>query len=388
MGKWEMVRLGDVGKIITGNTPKTSDTQNYSSNDLSFFKPSDISENNIQSLSISENFVSNHARSQCRLIPPNSVLVTCIGIIGKICITACESTCNQQINAVIPDKRICDPRFLAYAIFRVKPEMNHIANSAVVPIINKSQFSDIRISLPPLQAQQKIADILDRANALIEKRKEQIAKLDLLVKSQFIEMFGDPVTNPKGWEVRPLGELGELNRGVSKHRPRNDPKLLNGEYPLIQTGEVASANLYLTSHTATYSEIGLKQSKMWPKNTLCITIAANIAKTAILGFDACFPDSIVGFISGEHSNQLFIHHWFSFFQEMLEEQAPQSAQKNINLQILREVEVIVPPINLQDCFADFVNETEISKIKMQQGLAQLEMLYKSLMQKCFDGGIS
>lgn len=152
-----------------------------------------------------------------------------------------------------------------------------------------------------------------------------------------------------------------MNRGVSKARPRNKPELLGGPYPLIQTGEVSAAELFIDHYTNTYSEAGLAQSKMWPKGTLCITIAANIAQTAILGFDACFPDSVVGFIPYEKVTQIYIHYWFSFFQKILEEQAPQVAQKNINLKILSDLDVMVPPLDLQKQFIDFVEESDKSK---------------------------
>ena len=172
-----------------------------------------------------------------------------------------------------------------------------------------------------------------------------------------------------------LPELGEFGRGVSKHRPRNDPRLLGGEYPLVQTGDVANASLYIMSYNSTYSELGLKQSKMWSKGTLCITIAANIAKTAILEFDACFPDSVVGFIANEKTNNIFIHYWFSFFQAILESQAPESAQKNINLKILSELKVIVPEKEKQNEFVDFVDQ--VNKSKFINQLLQKMELYMS-----------
>jgi type I restriction enzyme S subunit len=196
-------------------------------------------------------------------------------------------------------------------------------------------------------------------------------------------MFGDPVSNSLGLPEARLSELGELGRGVSKHRPRNDPKLLGGDYPLIQTGDVASANLHIIEYSATYSELGLQQSKMWNKGTLCITIAANIAKTAILDFNACFPDSVVGFTSNERTNNIFIHYWFSFFQSILESQAPESAQKNINLKILSELRVIVPDKNKQDDFAAFVAEVDKSKVAVQKALDETQILFDSLMQKYF-----
>ena len=175
-------------------------------------------------------------------------------------------------------------------------------------------------------------------------------------------MFGDPVTNPREWETLSLDKLGELNRGVSKARPRNSPDLLGGIYPLVQTGEVSNSDTYITNFEQTYSEKGLAQSKMWQAGTLCITIAANIAQTAILTFDACFPDSVVGFVANDKTKQLFIHYWFKFFQKILDEQDPQVAQKNINLKILRELQVIVPPKPLQDEFCRFIEQLDKSKV--------------------------
>ena len=213
------------------------------------------------------------------------------------------------------------------------------------------------------ESQKEIVNHLNRVHSLIELRQKQLEKLDELIKARFVEMFGDPVSNSFGLPEATLPELGEFGRGVSKHRPRNDPKLLSGEYPLIQTGDVANAGLYITSYDSTYSELGLKQSKMWDKGTLCITIAANIAKTAILEFDACFPDSVVGFTANEKTSNVFIHYWFSFFQAILESQAPESAQKNINLKILSELKVIVPEKEKQNEFVEFIKQVDKSKFE-------------------------
>ena len=206
---------------------------------------------------------------------------------------------------------------------------------------------------------------------------------NLAFKSQFIELFGDPVSNPKHHPVSKLSILGELNRGVSKSRPRNKPGLLGGPYPLVQTGEVTAAELYITEYENTYTEEGLAQSKMWPKGTLCITIAANIAQTAILGFDSCFPDSVVGFIPYDQVTQIYMHYWFSFFQKILEEQAPQVAQKNINLKILSELDVIVPAMELQNQFDQIVHQLDKSKFELKQSIANITALMKSLMQQDF-----
>lgn len=231
--------------------------------------------------------------------------------------------------------------------------------------------------------QREICTHLDMLYSIIKMREEVLVKLDELIKARFVEMFGDPVSNSYGFVEATLPELGEFGRGVSKHRPRNDPRLLGGIYPLIQTGDVANSELYITSYNSTYSELGLKQSKMWGKGTLCITIAANIAKTAILGIDACFPDSIVGFNANEKTSNIFIHFWFSFFQEILESQAPESAQKNINLKVLSELRVIVPEKDRQDEFVEFINQVNKSKVEVKKALDEAQLLFDSLMQKYF-----
>ena len=246
-----------------------------------------------------------------------------------------------------------------------------------------SHLKKMIMPLIDLNDQDEIVSYMDKVQNIIEKRQQELYRLDDLIKARFVEMFGDPVSNSYGLPEATLPELGEFGRGISKHRPRNDPKLLGGDYPLIQTGDVANAGLYITSYNSTYSEFGLKQSKMWEKGTLCITIAANIAKTAILTFDACFPDSVVGFTSNEKTNNIFIHYWFLFFQAILESQAPESAQKNINLKILSELRVIVPEKEKQDEFVDFIHQVDKSKVVVQKSLDETQMLFDSLMQKYF-----
>ena len=253
-----------------------------------------------------------------------------------------------------------------------------ISVGSLSPTVNWSDLKNQEFELPDLDTQRKLAKVLWSLNDTKEAYKKLIAATDELVKSQFIEMFGDPAENPNGYPIEKLASVGELNRGVSKARPRNNPALLGGPYPLIQTGEVTAAELYIDHYENTYSELGLAQSKMWPKGTLCITIAANIAQTAILGFEACFPDSVVGFVSGERVTQIYIHYWFGFFQKILEEQAPQVAQKNINLKILSELDVMVPPMELQQQFIRLVEQSDKSKFELEQALAELNATYKRI----------
>jgi type I restriction enzyme S subunit len=124
----------------------------------------------------------------------------------------------------------------------------------------------------------------------------------------------------EGWKKEKLDALGFVGRGRSRHRPRNAPHLYGGEYPFIQTADVKAANLYVTDYTQTYNKDGLAQSKLWEPETLCITIAANIADTAILSFPACFPDSVIGFIADEEKSDVrYIKYYFDLFQKTFQQ---------------------------------------------------------------------
>ena len=183
----------------------------------------------------------------------------------------------------------------------------------------------------------------------IKSDKENALKDGKIKKLKFLKPIKDgeiPYTLPNGWTWIRFPEVGELSRGKSKNRPRNNPILyINGKYPLVQTGDVSRANGIVKTFSALYNENGLKQSRLWPKGTMCITIAANIAETAILGFDACFPDSVVGFIPhNEIGNTKYFEYFMRTAKEHLEKFAPQTAQKNINIEILENLLIPLPPL--------------------------------------------
>ncbi len=195
---------------------------------------------------------------------------------------------------------------------------------------------------------------------------------------------------PSGWCWVSLPQIGKLARGKSKHRPRNEKKLFGGPYPFIQTGEIRQANGLITTYTETYSEFGLAQSRLWPKGTLCITIAANIAETAILGFDACFPDSVVGFVPDEGVCDVnFVEFFIRTVKQDLEQYAPATAQKNINLDTLQNLAVAFPPLAEQHRIVAEV-ERRLSVVQKLEAvlvanLARAERLRQSILKQAFEG---
>jgi type I restriction enzyme S subunit len=182
------------------------------------------------------------------------------------------------------------------------------------------------------------------------------------------------------WQTKKLEQLGTFKRGKSKHRPRNDEKLFeNGIHPLIQTGEVKESSLFIDKHTQTYNEFGLKQSKLWDKNTLCITIAANIAETAILKYPMCFPDSIVGFNAYENeSSELFMHYVFTYIKKSIQNSASGSIQDNINIDYLTKLKFKIPEKKYQDKIVDILFFLD-SKIELNNKInKELESMAKTL----------
>lgn len=183
------------------------------------------------------------------------------------------------------------------------------------------------------------------------------------------------------WELKTLDQLGTVSRGRSKHRPRNDPSLFGGIYPFIQTADVKSANFYITEYDTTYNEKGLAQSKLWHPGTLCITIAANIADTGILAMDACFPDSVMGFIPYEGvSDVRFVKYCFDILQANCKKISQGAAQDNLSWEKLSTIQFPAPPIENQRKIADILStydnliENNQKQIKLLEEAAQ--RLYK------------
>lgn len=282
-------------------------------------------------------------------------------------------------------------------------------------------YSKLKVQIPTLSEQekiiQKIEDLfseLDRGVETLQTIKQQLAvyrqaalkeafegkwtysqRSSLSQNLHFKKLQNDENSKlspiPPEWKYVHLSELGDLSRGKSKHRPRNDEKLFeNGKYPFFQTGDVKSANKILIDCEKKYGEFGLDQSKLWPSGTLCITIAANIAETCFLGVDGCFPDSIVGFTPFDNIvDKEYIRYFIESSKKRLWAFAPATAQKNINLTTLEnliipycnidEQKYIVQEIESRLSVCDSIEQT------VNTALAQAEAMRQSILKKAFEG---
>lgn len=379
---WTYKKLGEVGQVITGNTPSTKDVENYASNDYCFVKPSDICVERISKITDTECHISSKGFLKSRQLPRGSVLTTCIGIIGKVGVLQKEATCNQQINAIIPSSTITSD-FLAYAILNIRPHLELMANAPVVPIINKSDFSNILIPVPPLSEQSRIVSELDLLQSIIDKQQAQLKELDTLAQAVFYDMFGDPVVNEKGWEVKKLGDLCDIIRGGS---PRPIEQYLGGTIPWIKIGDATKGDdIYLHQTKEHIIEAGLKKTRFIHAGSLIFAnCGVSLGFARIITFNGCIHDGWLAFdnISNE-IGKVFLLKSLNYCTKYFRSIAPDGTQPNLNTSIMKSFKQIIPPLALQKKYIDKIESIEKQKAAIAQSIAETQKLFDYTMDKYF-----
>lgn len=268
----------------------------------------------------------------------------------------------------IKDLSKLDYKFLFYWLSITTKQ--HVYSGMGNPKLMSNQMSKIKIPIPPLSVQTKIAQILDIFTAITA---ELTAELN--IRNQQYQYYRDKLLSENelakvGFEWKTLKEVSlEFGRGKSKHRPRNDERLYGGDIPFIQTGDIRGSAKKIKNYNQTYSDFGLAQSKLWKKNTLCITIAANIAETAILDFDACFPDSIIGFIADPKQVDVnYIYYLLQSLKIKLQSYSTGSAQENINLATFEDLLFPIPPLAEQARIVAILDKFDTLTQSITEGL--------------------
>jgi type I restriction enzyme S subunit len=248
------------------------------------------------------------------------------------------------------------------------------------------------VCIPPYREQRRIVEALDEAyegiSAAVANTEKNLGNARELFDNYLDAIFG---SKDKNWTEKTLHQISiEFGRGKSKHKPRNDPKLYGGPYPFIQTGDVRTCDHVILESSQSYNETGLAQSKLWPKGTICITIAANIAETGILGFDACFPDSVIGIVvDSKQTTTDFIEYLLQSVKAQLKAQGKGSAQDNINLATFENRLFRFPPLEEQQRLVVTLNELsdKIRAIEAVYGrkISALVTLKQSILEKAFAG---
>ena len=399
---WMWIRVGNCGSWGSGATPSRTNLEYYNGT-IPWLKTGDLNDGvvvktpeHITQLALEKTSV--------RLNPVGSVLMAMYGAtIGKLGILGIEATTNQACCACIPYEGIYN-KYLFYFLMAFRNKFIKMGEGGAQPNISKEKIVNTLFSLPPFAEQKRIVvkieellPYIDRyeqawgkleqfnsrfpedmkksllqyaiQGKLVEQRpeegtaeelfaqiqaeKQQLIKAGKIKKEKPLpEITEDekPFEIPECWKWVRLQQIGELSRGRSQKRPRNDPSLfVNGTFPFIQTGDVARANGHISHWTTMYNQDGVSQSRIWPSGTVCLTIAANIGDVAILDFDACFPDSVVGFNAYRPiiSNEFFMY-VLMCYKTILDKLSRSTAQKNINIEILSQIAFPLPPLAEQN----------------------------------------
>ncbi len=298
--------------------------------------------------------------------------------------------------------------FVSLTIMRAKPEivnnyylsnilnspsMKQIANEKARGIgVKNLNVGDVRkflIPIPPLPQQEKIVKVLDISSQLIEKQKELIADYDLFLKSKFIEMFGDPINNPMKWEVEKIGNITKVQTGKTPSR-KNSDYWENGTVNWAKTTEVNQG--ILTDVEEQITDLAVKECNMitFPNNTILIAMygqGKTRGKVALLGVPTTINQAFGAILSNEKFNTLYLLKLLDYMYENIRDLGRGGNQENLNLDIVRGINIILPPIKIQEKFASMVKQIDTIKAKETQKLEHLETLHKSLMDKAFKGEI-
>lgn len=355
--------------IKTGKTPPSKEVK-YFDGDFNWYTPGDLDKS--KNLGKSLRTLTEIAIEEKKAIvhKAGTLLIGCIGDIGKLGITTEDCSSNQQITGIFPKDNI-DVKYLYYWFRGNKKVLESYANNAVVPILNNKTLETVKLPIPPLPQQKKIAAILDAADEYRQKTKALIAKYDELTQSLFLDMFGDPVTNPRGWRKHNLGEISHMKAG--KFVAASDIfEEGNSELYPCYGGNGLRGYVKSYTHEGDYVLIGRQ-------GALCGNV-----KMAKGTFHAT-EHAIVCSSTMEY-NTIWLYHLLNIFN--LNRFATGAAQPGLNVGTLVELEVMYAPNELQNQFADRVQAIETQKAQAQESLAKAEDLFNSLLQKAFKGELT
>lgn len=378
------VKLGEVCKVVSGTTPKSSCPE-YWNGTLNWVTPAELKDDS-DIVYETERKITLRAVQDTGLkpFPIGTVLLSSRAPIGKVAISGTEMYCNQGFKNLVCSGSIYN-RYL-YHFLKDKTEyLNALGRGATFKEISKDIVENIEIPLPPLETQRHIAAVLDKVSALIAKRRHQLDKLDELVKSRFVEMFGDMVSNVNQFSVSQLGIVCDVRDGT-----HDTPQYCERGYPLVTSKNVTGGKIDLSSCGFISEEDFLainKRSKV-DEGDIIMPMIGTIGKPVIVSFEPHFAIknvALIKFPPGAHVKNIYIKTLLEsdYFDRMVLAKIHGGTQKFISLGDIRNLKIAIPPIDLQNQFAAFVTQTEKTKAAVQQALEKLETLKKALMQEYF-----
>ena len=379
-----MAKLGDIFNLQMGKTPSRANKDYWNNGNNPWVSIADLSGYD-KYVGKTKEQITNFAvqESGIKLVPPKTLLMSFKLSVGKTAITNTSVYTNEAIMAFIPTGKYDIYIDYFFYLFSYKDWFIGSNRAVMGATLNKTTLNEIEIIVPPISEQRRIASILDKVTDLITKRRTQLEKLDLLVKSRFVEMFGDINLNNKGWEMQRLGTLCTIVRGGS---PRPIEKYLGGSIPWIKIGDATEGeDIYLCSTKDYIIPEGIKKSRMVNSGSLIFAnCGVSLGFARIITFDGCIHDGWLALQNIDSKiNKIFLLQCLNQMTEHFRQIAPAGTQPNLNTSIMKSHQQIVPPIKLQNEYVDFLLKISELKVVIAKSLKKMETLKKALMQKYF-----
>ena len=382
-----MVKLGNVCTVVSGTTPKSNHLEYWDGN-INWVTPAELKDDSDiifeSQRKITEKAV---ADTSMKSFPAGTVLLSSRAPIGKVAIAGVEMYCNQGFKNLICSEAIYN-RYLYHYLKSKTDYLNSLGRGATFKEISKNIVESIEIPLPSLEEQRKIAAVLDKVSGLIAKRRQQLDKLDELVKSRFIEMFGDPVQNPFEWPTRPLLEMGYCKNGMNFHTGDHgiemhclgvgdfkDYSIIDGtnHLPIVSLNEVPPEESMLQDGDIVFVRSNGNKALVGR----CLVVYPRNTPTIYSGFCIRYR------LTSKEVNRIYLLRVLKT-DSMRERMMGRGANiQNLNQQIIATLDIPMPPLELQEQFATFVEQIDKLKCAIQKNFEKLKTLKNALMQEYF-----
>lgn len=385
-----MARLDELCTIQSGGTPSRHKKTYWENGTIPWVKISDIKDKHLDT---TEEFISELGlkNSSAKIFPAGTILYTIFATLGEVCILDIDASTNQAIAGIQIKSDKIEQNYLYYYLTSLKPTISNIGRGVAQNNINMSILKEIEVPIQPLDEQRKIAAVLDKVSDLIVKRRQQLDKLDLLIKSKFVEMFGDMIYNPYNWPTRQLEEIADIVSGITKGRKVKEQSLI--EVPYMAVSNVKDGYIdWTTVKTILATQFEIDQYRLLPYDIL-MTEGGDPDK---LGRGAIIQNPPENCIHQNHIFRVRLNKSIllpSYFSEFLKHQKAKqyflrcakqtTGIASINMRQLKSLPTLLPPVDLQNQFAAFVEQTEKTKTTVSASLEKLETLKKALMQEYF-----
>lgn len=360
---WQLVKLRDCCEVVGGATPKREIPDYWDSPDVPWVTPKDVSNLARPTLEDAPEYISEAGFKSCStsMLPKGSVLVTSRAPIGNIAIAGRDLCTNQGFKSLIPGESV-DGLYLYYCMRHSSQRLQALGNGATFKEVSKKIVEEFEIPLPPLPEQKRIAAILDKADAIRRKRRQAIQHADEFLRGVFLEMFGNPVSNPKGWEIKPVGDI--CNCIVPG---RDKPKSFTGSTPWITTNELSHLDITHKKEEGTglsADEIAEVRARVVPKGSVIMTCVGDLGVVTIAGEDMVINQQLHAFLPTENLTPAFLTYSLAWQKGYMLKMASSTTLPYMNKSVCNSVPIMLPPKQLQEQFEVLFSKVSASKSKM------------------------